>query len=210
MRKVLVSLGVFVVAIAVTIASLSVALAKEDEKGDSGAGQVAVKVAEILGLDAAVVDDAIKQAIRETVDEAIQKKLNALVEKGQLTQEQADGYLNWAKSRPNDIPAMRKHFFTQKHSKPLGHLSKFKSRQKEQAPQAGAIRERLTMAVEQGLITRQEAGERLAALRTSKMDTSAEFAGEDLKRLRAAIEKGEITAEEARGKLAAVRKSRSR
>ena len=41
----------------------------------------------------------------------VQNNLNALVEKGRLTQEQADEYLNWIQSRPEGIPAMRKQFF---------------------------------------------------------------------------------------------------
>ena len=61
------------------------------------------RVADILGIDQQKVEDAFSQAKKEMSDEALAKKLAALVEAGKLTQEQADQYKNWWESRP-DVP----------------------------------------------------------------------------------------------------------
>ena len=111
MRKLRIIIPIAIAVVAIATISISVVLAQENGKGDSISSRLAAKVAVILGLDTAVVDDAIKQARRELRDEAVQNKLNAMVEKGQLTQEQADEYLNWIQSRPEGIPAIGKHFF---------------------------------------------------------------------------------------------------
>jgi hypothetical protein len=109
MKKLRIIMPLAMAMVAVAVISFSVALAQENENSDSNASKLAVKVAEILGLDAAVVDDAIRQASEELKGEAIQKKLNALVENGRLTQEQADEYPNWIQSRPEGIPGIGKH-----------------------------------------------------------------------------------------------------
>jgi hypothetical protein len=93
MRKLRIIIPIVMAIVAVTTISLSVALAQENERDDSNASRLAAKVSEILGLDEAEVDDAIKQARREIRYEAIQKKLNTAVENGNLTQEQADAKL---------------------------------------------------------------------------------------------------------------------
>ncbi len=72
--------------------------------GDSPAQSFVSRVAAILGLDEAQVQDAFKQATREMQDEAVQQKLARLVEQGRLTQEQADEYLEWYQSRPDTLP----------------------------------------------------------------------------------------------------------
>ncbi|MBI2866510.1 MAG: hypothetical protein HYX99_04045 [Chloroflexi bacterium] len=63
----------------------------------------ASRVAAILGLDEAQVQDAFKQAAREMEDEALQKKLGHMVEQGRITQEQADQYQDWYQSRPETL-----------------------------------------------------------------------------------------------------------
>lgn len=63
----------------------------------------ASRVAVILGLDEAQVQDAMDQARREMQDEVLKSKLDSLVEQGRLTQEQADAYLEWYQSRPEGI-----------------------------------------------------------------------------------------------------------
>ena len=70
---------------------------------DSPVGRFASKVATILGLDETLVQDALKQAAGEIQDEALQWKLDKLVENGRLTQEQADAYYEWYQSRPQGI-----------------------------------------------------------------------------------------------------------
>lgn len=61
------------------------------------------RVAAILGLDEATVQDAFKQAAKETQDEALQRKLDAMVAQGRMTQEQADQYMQWYQSRPEAL-----------------------------------------------------------------------------------------------------------
>jgi hypothetical protein len=63
----------------------------------------ASRVAVILGLNEADVQNAMDQARTEMQDEAMQSRLAALVEQGRLTQEQADEYSTWLKSRPEGI-----------------------------------------------------------------------------------------------------------
>ena len=126
--------------------------------------------------DAAVVDDAMKQAREELRDEAIQKKLNALVEKGQLTQEQADENLDWIQSRPEGIPAMGKHFFGEmrRHKGSKGHVRSFGSRNYfKGTPSWGVIEKKLNAMVEDGDITQEEAEAELRALQAKEAEKAA-------------------------------------
>jgi hypothetical protein len=76
---------------------------------ENGSGKTPViesfasRVAAILGLDEAQVQDAMDQARREMQDEALQRKLDSMVERGWLTQEQSDEYWQWYQSRPEGI-----------------------------------------------------------------------------------------------------------
>lgn len=103
MRKRWILVPVALVAMALAVATVGVALAHESN-GDSKADKFTSRVAEILGLDQAQVEDAMKQARQELRDEAMQSKLSSLVEKGLITQEQADEYLDWYQSRPEALP----------------------------------------------------------------------------------------------------------
>ena len=173
MRKLRIILSIAIAVVAVTTISLSVVLAQENERGDSNASRLAAKVAEILGLDAAEVDDAINQARRELRDEAIQKKLNALVENGRLTQEQADEHLNRLQSRSEGIPAIGKHFFgkMQQHKDWKGHGRFFGSRNYFNGEHSWeAIQKKLNAAVENGDLTQEEAEAKLKALQTQKAE----------------------------------------
>ena len=73
------------------------------ENGDSPVKSFASRVAGILGLDESQVQDAFKQARAEMQDEALQAKLDKMVEKGRLTQEEADEYKEWYDSRPDTL-----------------------------------------------------------------------------------------------------------
>ena len=95
-RWVVIGLVVGLLAMAVTTG----AVLSYTGDGDSPYGTFASRVAAILGVDQAQVQDALDQAAREIQDEAIQNKLNRLVESGRLTQEQADEYLEWYLARP--------------------------------------------------------------------------------------------------------------
>ena len=73
------------------------------ENGDSPVKSFASRVAGILGLDESQVQDAFKQARAEMQDEALQAKLDKMVESGRLTQEEADEYKEWYDSRPDTL-----------------------------------------------------------------------------------------------------------
>ena len=121
MKKLRVVIPIALAALAITVASVSIVFAQESDKVDPTANKFAIRVADILGLDVAEVDDAIKQARKELMNEAIEKKLNSLVENGRLAQEQADEYLEWIQSRPDGMRAIGKHFFGK-----LGHHGSWK------------------------------------------------------------------------------------
>ena len=176
MRKLRIIIPTAIAVVAVAVVGFSIALAQENEKGDSNASKLAAKVAEILGLDAAVVDDAIKQARKELRDEAVQNKLNAMVEKGQLTQEQADEYLNWIQSRPEGIPAMRKQFFGKMghHKGWKGHDRFFGSRNYFKGELSlEDVQKKLNAMVEDGDITQEEADAKLKAVQAKEAEKTA-------------------------------------
>ena len=91
-------------------------LAHDGGTGDSRPLQsFTSRVAGILGLDEAQVQDAFNQAARELESEALQRSLDRQVELGRLTQQQADKYLEWYQARPNSlssglpVPSLRGH-----------------------------------------------------------------------------------------------------
>ena len=108
MRKRWILVPVVLVTMALAVAAVGVALAHES-KGDSKADKFTSRVAEILGLDKAQVSDAMKQARQELRDEAMQSRLDSLVEKGLITQKQADEYLEWRQSRPEALSGFGKY-----------------------------------------------------------------------------------------------------
>ncbi len=54
-----------------------------------------------VAIDSEQLKDAVKQAQSEMRDEAIENWLQNLVSKGEITQEEADQYLEWWQSRPD-------------------------------------------------------------------------------------------------------------
>ena len=82
--------------------------------GESALNSFASRVAAILGLEESQVQDAFtqakgeaqvaKQAARET---RIQDKLDQMVADGSITQEQADEYMEWIRSKPEGIGSLR-------------------------------------------------------------------------------------------------------
>ena len=80
--------------------------------GDSPLKSLVSRVVGILGIEEAQVQDAFDQAAKEMQDEALQQRLDRLVEQGRLTQEQADEYREWYQARPESIsPGFRFHGF---------------------------------------------------------------------------------------------------
>ncbi len=81
-----------------------VALAQDNgTNGGSPMSSIVSRVAQILGIEEARVQDAFDKAVKEKKDEAIQSRLDYLVEQGRLTQEQADEYKQWYKSKPEGL-----------------------------------------------------------------------------------------------------------
>lgn len=76
-------------------------LAQEGEDGDGTAKSFAGRVAAILGLGEAEVNDAFTQARTEARQDRLMSRLDRLEGEGTITQEQADEYLEWYQSRPS-------------------------------------------------------------------------------------------------------------
>jgi len=191
MKKLKIIIPAAIAVVAVAVMSFSVALAQENENGDSNASKLAAKVAEILGLDTSEVDEAIKQARRELTDEAVQNNLNALVEKGGLTQAQADEYFDWIQSKPENIPAIGKQFSEKMgrhkggkgHDRFFGPQNRFKRQGRffgppndfkgERSFNMEDVQKKLNAMVEDGDITQEEAEAKLKALRAKEADRAA-------------------------------------
>ena len=74
------------------------------QTGTSGTtSSFVARVASILGLDAAKVQDAMNQAGQQMQDEALKARLDNSVKQGKMTQEQADEYYKWYQSRPKGL-----------------------------------------------------------------------------------------------------------
>ena len=127
MKRILIFLPLIIAIVAVSAISVSVVFADESEEDTSSVNKFASKVASILGLDETRVNDAIDQARRELIREATESKLNALVESGKMTQEEADEKMNSIKSNFDNMYSFGKHPFGS-----MGHHKSFwKSRDKK-------------------------------------------------------------------------------
>ncbi len=80
-----------------------VALAQTENGDDNQPKTLLARVAEILGIDQQKVEDAFAQAQSEMQTEALQNRLQNLVDQGKMTQGEADQYLEWQQSKP-DVP----------------------------------------------------------------------------------------------------------
>ena len=96
MRKRWIVVSVVLAALAIAVTGGAI-MAQDAETKKTFAG----RVAEILGLEEQAVSDAMKQAKDEMRDEAMRAKFDALVEKGLMTQEDADAYIEWMESKPD-------------------------------------------------------------------------------------------------------------
>ncbi len=103
--------------------TLGVALAQGDgEDGDSPVQSFVARVAAILGLDEAQVQDAFDQAAGEAREERLRMKLDRMVEQGRITQEQADEYREWLQARPDGFLPGRGFFGFGRHGSFGGHM----------------------------------------------------------------------------------------
>ena len=90
-------------ALALSITGATVLAHSAGTDGDSPFKSFVSRVATILGLDESDVQDAFDQAGREMEDDALHRSLDRQVERGRLTQEQADEYEAWYQSRPETL-----------------------------------------------------------------------------------------------------------
>ena len=133
-KRWLVALLVGVLALSITGGAV---LAQDNGTGtDTPLKSFASRVATILGLEETQVQDALKQAATEMQDEALQRKLDKLVEKEKLTQEQADDYKEWYDSRPEGM---------------------FPGKQAATEMQDEALQRKLDKLVEKGKLTQEQA-----------------------------------------------------
>jgi hypothetical protein len=108
---------IIVMAIAATLAIASVggvvlAQGNEEENDQPEAQHAALleRVCEIYedntgtAIDADDLQTAFTQAQNEIREEALQNRLQGLVDDGKITQEQADELLEWWEARPEDLP----------------------------------------------------------------------------------------------------------
>ena len=96
---------IIVMAITVVLAGVitgGAVMAQEGGSAEKEARQsFASRVASILKLEESVVQDALSEARKDMQNEGYQKRLDQMVEKGRLTQGQADQQYNWFESRPD-------------------------------------------------------------------------------------------------------------
>ncbi|MEE2700867.1 MAG: hypothetical protein VX800_01620 [Chloroflexota bacterium] len=159
-RKLLI-LPIVVLIVALSVISVTTLSAKEEGATSSAATPFASKVANMLGMDEVKVSQVIEQAKSELQTERISKKLSRMVERGELTQQEADQKLAGlaSDSRANggawDNDKMR-------YAK-ADHARKNGLRRKLTGSREG-VEERIQRMVEAGELTQQEADEKLADL----------------------------------------------
>ena len=103
---------VAVLAAVVLVGSIGgIALANgDDSEPQARFGQSLDRVCEIyqektgVAIDQEALRDAFAQARNEVRTEAMQNRLESMVEEGTITQEQADEFLQWQQARP-DVPS---------------------------------------------------------------------------------------------------------
>jgi hypothetical protein len=111
-KKFIIIAVLVVVALAGTIGGVALAQGNGDENTQPEAQQAALleKVCEIYedntgtAINADDLKDAFVQAAGEMREEALESRLQGLVDDGKITQEQADELLDWWQSRPEDLP----------------------------------------------------------------------------------------------------------
>ena len=99
-RKITLLVAIGILAVGVTAGAV---LALEGgESGVAPAKTFAGRVATILGLEDDAVQDAFAQATRQKRDEVYKSRLDRMVARGRLTEEQAAERFSWFQTRPDD------------------------------------------------------------------------------------------------------------
>ena len=92
---------ILLAAILIIIASLSGVVMAQDDEDTPQTDSLLGRVAKILGIDQQKVEDAFEQAKAEMHEEALDKRLQNLVEEGILTEQEAAEYKGWLEARPD-------------------------------------------------------------------------------------------------------------
>ena len=73
---------------------------EEAKESWDGEGSFVAEIAEILGVEESALEDALTQAKRAMANDAVRARMDAMVAKELITQEEADEYVSWFESRP--------------------------------------------------------------------------------------------------------------
>ena len=73
---------------------------EEAKESWDGEGSFVAEVAEILGVEESALEDALTQAKRAMANDAVRARMDAMVAKELIAQEEADEYVLWFESRP--------------------------------------------------------------------------------------------------------------
>ena len=101
-KKLIVGVVLAVVVLAGSIGG--VVVAQTENGDDSQPKTLLARVAEILGIDQQNLEDAFAQAQSEMQDEALDSRLQKLVDEGKITGEEADQYKAWLQAKPDMEP----------------------------------------------------------------------------------------------------------
>ena len=121
-------IGVFAIAALLAgAAATGIVVAQDSNSGEDTAPKTILgRVAAILGLEKATVEDAFQQARKDQRTQAYREMLNRRVEKGRMTSEEAEEQFLWFQSRPDSLTGS---FQRGGHQRPgLGHPRSFKER----------------------------------------------------------------------------------
>ncbi len=99
-------LGAVLSVIVVGSAIGGIALAQTDGEDGSQLESLMARVAEKVGVDQAVLEQAFAEAQAEMRDDEVATRLQDLVGQGKLTQDEADEYLEWLQARPEAPSAL--------------------------------------------------------------------------------------------------------
>ncbi len=100
-KKKLILLAVLATTLVLAATLGGVALAQTGTTDNTSSKTLIGRVATILGIDQQTVENAFTQARKDMQTEELDSYLKNLVAKDKITQEQADQYMTWWKSRPD-------------------------------------------------------------------------------------------------------------
>ena len=105
-KRIKVIVSVLAAILLLTVATTATAMAQEEPKPTPEVGAtngLLARVAEILGISEEDLLNAFKQAQQEMRQEAFTKALDKAVEKGLITQEEADKIKEWWEQKPEAV-----------------------------------------------------------------------------------------------------------